>query len=658
MSDNNNDNYYAVNPWPHYKRLFHYACRYRGHLLVGVLAGVLCGGSLFFLLQVSSKGMQMLDLSPAMPAQASAASASAGAAAERPAITAAPTDKLAGWQREAQKWADRFHLPLPPLAQADGSMTWQALALVLSILPLIVGARSLAMYLNQYCLRWLGARVVRDLRDDIFLAMETQSLKYHARIDVGRLISRNLADTGIIENVINTAVAEASRAPFEIGGALVFMIVFASAHHMFDLLALTIVSFPLFILPLVFLGRRVRNWTRRALDRISDLLSHMHENLTCIRVVKAFHMESAEAVRFAETNKRYFKTVMRAVRVELAMGPLMEAVGILLGCAFLVVCFAKHMHFAEIIPIGAAALLVYRPIRSLAKITPVFERGAAAQARIFETLDLDMRLPEARQPVRKTSFDDRVAFEDVSFRYAAGGEPVIRHASFALPRGSMVAVVGATGSGKTTLANLLARFYDPTEGCVRMDGVDLRAIRIDDVRKLVGILTQETLLFNATIAYNIAYGTEGATRAEIEAAAQKANAHAFIVSHAEGYNRVVGEKGFVLSGGERQRVAIARIMLRNPPILILDEATSALDTVTERQVQEEIALAMANRTTFAIAHRLSTIRRANLILVVDKGAIVERGTHDELYAANGAYHRLCDMQFTENGERGGRNAAV
>ena len=634
----------AINPWPHYKRLFGYACRYRGHLITGVLAGVLCGGSLFFLLQMSSKGIDFLEISPAAASHASATPATTGASHDKPAVSLTPAEKL---QREAQKWADWLGIPLPPLMNEDGNMTWQALALALTLLPLIVGVRSLAMYLNQYCLRWLGARVVRDLRDGIFLTMESQSLKYHGRIDVGRLISRNLTDTGIIESVINSAVAEASRAPFEVAGALIFMFVFASEHHMFDLLALTIISFPLFILPLVFLGRRVRNWTRRSLERVSDLLSHMHENLTCIRVVKAFHMEAAEAARFAESNKRYFKTIMRAVRVELAMGPLMEAVGILLGCAFLVICFAKHLHLAEIIPIGAAAILVYRPIRSLARITPVFERGAAAQARVFETLDLDMRLPEATQPVRKLSFDDRVSFEDVSFQYAPDGEPVIRHASFAIPRGSMVAVVGATGSGKTTLANLLARFYDPTDGCVRMDGLDLRDIKIADVRKLVGILTQETLLFNETIAYNIAYGTEGATRAEIEAAAEKANAHVFITTHPDGYNRVVGEKGFVLSGGERQRVAIARIMLRNPPILILDEATSALDTVTERQVQEEIALAMANRTTFAIAHRLSTIRRANLILVVDKGAIVERGTHDELHAAGGAYRRLCEMQFTE-----------
>ena len=636
----------VINPWPHYKRLFGYARRYPGHLLVGVMAGAICGASMFFLLQTSSKGLELLsgNASDATQAVVSASNGTVSAAGVMPVVHA---KKIPGVVKEAEKWAKRLNITLPPLTQEDGSLTWQALALALTLLPLVVAIRTLAMYFNQYCLRWLGARVVRDLRDDLFVTMENQSLKYHGRVEVGRLISRTVADTGIIEYVINSSLAEVSRAPFEIAGALMFMFIFSQKNNMFELLGLTIISFPLFIFPLIFIGRRVRVWTRRALERISDLVSCMHENLTCIRVVKAFHMEGAEAGRFAETNKRYFKTVMRAVRVELAMGPLMEAVGILLGGAFLLICFARHMDLSQITLIGGAALLVYRPIRSLAKIGPMLERGAAAQARVFETLDLNMRLPEARQPIRKTTFEDCVLFDDVSFQYAPAGEPIIRHATFTIPRGSMVAVVGSTGSGKTTLANLLARFYDPTDGCIRMDGVDLHEIKIADVRKLVGILTQETLLFNETIAYNIAYGTDGATQAEIVAAAEKANAHAFIAAHPEGYNRVVGEKGFVLSGGERQRVAIARIMLRNPPILILDEATSALDTVTERQVQEEIALAMANRTTFAIAHRLSTIRRANLILVVEKGVIIERGTHDELYAAGGAYRRLCEMQFTE-----------
>ena len=647
MSSSSDDPSTPQSPLSLYRRLWRYACRYRFPLLIGLIAGALYGASMYPLLQQSSNVLAMFDEPPVLTATNGVVSLPTQIVAT---AMAPVTPKMPKWQRVGQKWADFFGVTF---LRNDGQITWQAALLAMLIIPVVIVVRILAMCANDYCLRWLGARVVRDLRDDLFASMQMQSLQYHGKMDVGRMISRNISDTGIIENVINSAATEVSRAPFTIVFVLLFIINFSRERHMFGLLGLTVVAFPLLVIPLVVLGRRVRTWTRKALERISDLVSLMHENLTCIRVVKAFHMEAAEAVRFNETNKRYFKTVMRAVRIEIAFNPLMEAMGVCIGCAFMAVCLMQGLRLTELLPIAGAALLIYPSIRSLAKIIPIFERGAAALARIFETLDLDMRLPEASNSIRKTAFTGRIVFEDVSFQYSTSGDPVIRHASFAVPRGGMVAVVGATGSGKTTLANLLARFYDPTAGCVQLDGTDLRDIRIADLRKLVGVLTQETVLFNETIAYNIAYGTEGATPAEIQAAAEKANAHAFITAHPDGYNRVVGEKGFVLSGGERQRIAIARIMLRNPPILILDEATSALDTVTERQVQEEIALAMANRTTFAIAHRLSTIRRANLILVVDKGVIVERGTHDELYAANGAYRHLCDIQFSQ-GSAGGQ----
>ena len=243
-------------------------------------------------------------------------------------------------------------------------------------------------------------------------------------------------------------------------------------------------------------------------------------------------------------------------------------------------------------------------------------------------------------------FADRVLFEDVTFRYDTAETDAVSHASFEIPRGKMIAVVGGTGSGKTTMSGLLSRFYDPTSGRVTLDGTDLRDFRISDLRRLIGAVQQETLLFNDTIEENIKYGSPHATHAEVVAAARMANAHEFIMSQPEGYARLAGEKGFALSGGERQRIAIARAILRNPPILILDEATSALDTVTEKLVQDALENLMQNRTVFAIAHRLSTIRNADLILVMDHGVIVERGTHDGLYAANGVYRKLCDMQAT------------
>jgi ABC-type multidrug transport system fused ATPase/permease subunit len=322
-----------------------------------------------------------------------------------------------------------------------------------------------------------------------------------------------------------------------------------------------------------------------------------------------------------------------------------ECVGIFLIFVFVIYCFFRKIAIHEIVPLLVPFFVAYRPMKQLGKVQAQIERGRAALARMFSLLDTDFSLPLAADPVRKASFDDRVRFDHVDFRYGEGPELTIKDVSFEIPLGSVVAVVGGTGSGKTTLANLLARFYDPVAGSVSMDGIDMRQLDIGDLRSLIGVVTQETVLFNDTIAFNIAYGTPDATREQIIAAAKLANAHDFIMAQPEGYDRVAGEKGFALSGGERQRVAIARAILKNPPILILDEATSALDTVTERLVQDAINKLMANRTTFAIAHRLSTIRNADLILVLDKGRIIERGTHEQLYTASGAYRKLCDMQM-------------
>jgi subfamily B ATP-binding cassette protein MsbA len=292
-------------------------------------------------------------------------------------------------------------------------------------------------------------------------------------------------------------------------------------------------------------------------------------------------------------------------------------------------------------------VVAYKPMKQLSKVQAQIERGRAALVRIFSLLDVDSALPECQNPVEKRSLTDKVSFENVSFSYPGNSTPTIDNVSFDIPRGSVVAVVGGTGSGKTTLANLLARFYDVDSGSVTMDGVNVKDISTENLRRLVGVVTQETVLFNDTIANNIAYGSPDATQEDIESAAKMANAHDFIIGGENGYERVCGEKGFSLSGGERQRVAIARAILKNPPILILDEATSALDTVTERLVQDAINKLMSNRTTFAIAHRLSTIKNADNILVLENGVIKESGTHEELYEHDGDYRKLCDMQMMD-----------
>lgn len=662
-----------------YKRLFGYALKYRMRLIIGIIAGLLSAGSFFGLLafmpnafeafKVSENGGKIshttfdrsynMDDTEAAKAAAElvqnevqSASNDADASAtnlpnakthhrlvaenRKPAKPAMP-----GWFRKVERFAEKFGIPL---RTSEDTLTWQALALGLMLLPVIVFARIFTSFLNHYCMRWVGAAVVRDLRSNLFATLQRQSLGYFGNCDIGQLISSCVNDTASVEHVVSSTIADAARAPFEIIAAIVFAIVFSIENGLGEFILVICLLLPLCLVPIVILGSRVKRWTRRSLERISFLVSRMHENFTGIRVIKAFNTETHENDRFNELNGNYFKAVVKALRAELLMSPLMEMTATILATGFIIACFIFHIRLSEILIIGVAVYSAYRPMRQLAQINAWLQRGAAALDRIFAILDTGTSLPEPASPAPKHDFKDRIAFDHVSFRFSHDGPLIVDDATFDVPRGSLVALVGETGSGKSTLANLLARFYDPTSGSVTLDGIPISQIATSDLRRLIGVVTQDTILFNDTIASNIAYGSPDATQADIENAARMANAHNFIVSHPEGYNRICGEKGFLLSGGEKQRIALARAILRNPPILILDEATSALDTVTEKLVQDAIAKVMAGRTTLAIAHRLSTIRAATNILVIEHGRIVESGTHDELYSRGGRYRHLCDIQ--------------
>ena len=632
-----------------YRRLVSYTRRYWVRMGLGILSGVLAGGSLLGIF--TSSGLLVMpfegtgtkaaaqapaaEVAPAVPAMPDAPVPAASAQPLPPAV------KHNAFMDMANRVSARLGIPM----YVNGRMSWQFLALALIGLPLSFLFKSLCTYCNQYYMRWVGARVVRDLRDDLFANLQGQSLKYYGKCDIGGLISRCTHDTFLIESTISQTIGDLTRAPVEILVSVGFIVYAGVQRGLIGPLLGLLLIFPIVVLPIVIMGNRVKRYTRTALKGISGLASRMQETLTGIRVVKAFHMESAEVQRFREMGRDYFRAVVGALRAELLMTPLMELVGVAGACAGVVFCYARGINPSDIIPIAIAAVYAYRPIKQLAKANASVQRSVAAGERIFSLLDIDTSLPEAPDAVRIAEFKDRIVFDHVGFRYEPTDPAVISDISLELRRGQVIAFVGETGSGKTTIAGLLARFFDPTEGRVTLDGVDLRQVETAALRKLVGVVTQETLLFNDTIASNIAYGSPEATREQIVEAARQANAHEFIEANPEGYERVVGEKGFVLSGGQRQRIAIARAILRNPPILILDEATSALDTVTERLVQDALARLMKNRTVFAIAHRLSTIKHADQILVVENGRIAERGTHDELYAAGGHYRRLCDLQF-------------
>lgn len=637
--------------YQNYRRLFSYALKYKGRLAAGIIAGLLSAGSFFGLLSFMPDAFQAFSVAEGEEiAQTDAAPSAltkddiAPIENARPAteVADAASDDVPGWFRQAETLANRFGIPL---RNEDNTITWQALVLGLLALPIIALCRIISSFLNRYFMRWVGAAVVRDLRNDLFSSLQKQSLKYFGNSDIGKLISSCVNDTASVEHVISSTIAEAARAPFEIFAAALFAVLFAVGNGLGRFILVGGLLLPLCLVPVVVLGARVRRWTKKSLERISLLVSRMHENFTGIRVVKAFNTEAEEECRFRSSNHDYFRAVVFALKAEMLMSPLMELVTTVLATGFIIACFIFHIKLSEIIIIGVAVFAAYRPMKQLAQINAWLQRGGAALDRIFLVLDTDTSLPEAENPVEKKSFDEKIVFDHVDFRFSPEGPQVVSDACFEVPRGSLVALVGETGSGKSTYANLLARFYDPVAGRITLDGVALDQISTKDLRKLIGVVTQDTILFNDTIANNIAYGSPDATKEQIEAAARMANAHDFIVSHPEGYDRICGEKGFLLSGGEKQRIALARAILRNPPILVLDEATSALDTVTERLVQDAITKVMANRTTLAIAHRLSTVRDANMILVIDKGRIVESGTHDELYARNGRYRKLCDMQL-------------
>ncbi|MBT3375667.1 MAG: ABC transporter ATP-binding protein [Lentisphaerae bacterium] len=621
-----------------------YARPYTPRLVLGIVAGLVVGGSLFGMLRFSPALIKPFEEGLAGSTQAAEGNVAPKAAdtvetrTEKEEAEAKTSRRIALLQRLSKRLGI-------PLVDDSGGTTWQFMVVAVSGMLFFVLIKGGATFLNRYCLRWVGSRVVVDLRRDLFGSLQNQSLAFFGKADVGELISRCTYDTSLIETAIAGTVADMARAPVEIIATVSFVVLAAIEHKLLGFVVALLLVFPLLVFPILFLGRYVRRYARRALGRVGDLVSRMQENFTGIRVVKAYNMEAHELARFTGMNESYFRSMIRALRAELCMNPLMECVGVISACVFLIFCHLRGVRLHQILPMGAAAVLAYRPLKQLAKVNVGVQRSVAAAERLFALLDVDTRLPEAEDAVRVDTFADRVSFENVTFAYDPGSPKVLHDVSFEVRKGDVVAFVGETGSGKTTVANLLARFYDPSVGHIRLDGHDLRDMEIASLRKLIGMVTQETILFNETVADNIRYGNPGASLEEVEAAARKANAHEFIMAEPTGYDRVVGEKGFLLSGGQRQRVAIARAILRNPPILILDEATSALDTATEQLVQEAINRVMTDRTVFAIAHRLSTIKHANLICVLDKGQIVERGTHDELYEAGGLYRKLCDMQF-------------
>ena len=661
-----------------YLRLIAYARPYWKRLTIGILAGMLVGGSLFFGLMLIPRLVGAVDSgkSPRKAVSSQVVAEQVVSAVSKPGLTAKekvslvdqilnPPDadpQLTQLLKQADSVIKNWHLPCKlegrtirgwwpvefefELVSPQGKIAWQLFAVYTIVFVFAWLVKSAAHYVNAYCTRMVGASVVADLREKIFRKLADQSLSFYSNMDIGHLISRCTNDTSALESSISHSIEDLTSAPIQILACFVAILVACKEYNSFSLAIILFVGAPVLVVPIHVLGRKIRKVYKKSYARIADVFSRMHETFSGIRVVKACHSEEYESARFRADNRKYLRQILRALRLQLFISPAMEFVAVTGTLVFLVYSYWDGVTVTQLAALLSPALMAYRPIKAVSKVVTSIQRSMAAADRFFDLIDTDEALPEKADARELKSFEDKIELKEVNFYY--GQKQILQNISLTIPRGNMVAVVGETGSGKSTIANLIARFYDVTSGSICIDGVDVRDCKIASLRKLIGVVNQEPVLFNESIADNIAYGNFDATREEIIEAAKLANAHEFIISgrHPGEYDANVGEKGFKLSGGEKQRIAIARAILRNPPILILDEATSALDTVTEKLVQEALNRVMSNRTVFAIAHRLSTIRHANCILVLDQGKIVESGTHEQLMALNGIYRKLHDTQFT------------
>lgn len=510
----------------------------------------------------------------------------------------------------------------------------------------VVVLKNLFLYLQGFFMAYVQQSIIRVFRDKLFEKYQRLSLEYFHSRRTGSIISRVTNDVMVLNESIdigfNRLVTDS-----------ILVLVFASFLF---ILSWKLTLLAMVILPVVFgfiwfIGKKLRKYSERSQQKMSDVNSVLEEAVNNVRIVKAFSMENFEMKKFFASTYEYFRSLLRMTRIRHLASPINDTLATLAGIIILVYAGNNIINGTGGLDAGdfmtylLAMLQMIKPVKSLSQIHIKIQEGMAASERVFTVLDAEEKIID--RPGAKTidRFNQRIQYQNINFSYN-GSEQVIKDISFEVKQGEVVAFVGPSGGGKSTLLDLLPRFYDPQGGKITVDGVDIRDLKLSSLRSLMGIVTQETYLFNDTIFNNIAYGLEGASKEDVIEAAKMANAHQFIIEFPEGYDTVVGNRGVKLSGGQRQRLAIARALMKNPQILIFDEATSALDTESEVLVQEAIDRLMQNRTSLVIAHRLSTIKNANRIMVIDKGRIVEAGAHDELLSNDGIYKRLYNLQFT------------
>ncbi len=596
-----------------------YLRRYRGRFTAGVLLAVFFGLSNASFLWAINTVLKRMSPDDA-PAKVQ---------------VAAGNSALGRWQadveRATQELADTW------LPRAGRRPDWRQILGGLLLFPLLSSLRGFSGYLSSYCLAWVSERVVNDLRVDVFRKLSSLSLDFYNRSTTGDLLTRVTVDTTSLQRCLNLGLSDLIKEPVTIVGIVASLCLID-----WQLTLVALIFFPLLVLPIIIFGRKVRKAATAGLKTSITQASLLVEMLSGIRIIKAFNLESEQVERYRKLSRELVHFGMKGVRAKEMINPIIETVAMLGFGSLIVYIVYRQISVENMVSLLAGVAFIYTPVRKLAGVHVLLQQTDAGIRRLVQIMQEQPSVREVPQPVHLSAFRSAIAFENVDFAY--GQQPVLTQINLSVPLGFKLGVAGESGSGKSTLVNLVFRFYDPTRGCVRIDGQDLREVSLLDLRGLVALVSQDVVVFDQTVAENIACGRRSATRGEIEAAARDAFAHEFIQRLPQGYETRLGERGVTLSGGQRQRIAIARAFVRDAPILVLDEATAALDSQSEAEVQAAIDRLAENRTVISVAHRLSTLAQTDAIVVLSQGRITEKGSFQELLRARGTFADMARRQ--------------